>query len=58
MSAGHDTEKSLKKIEMNVAVSFNMNHIREFSVTVILKSLGMYRNPFLSTSSKISLISF
>ena len=28
MSAGHDTEKSLKKIEMNVVVSFNMNRIK------------------------------
>ena len=41
MSAGHDTEKSLKKIEMNVVVSFNMNRIKDIFITDILKRLGM-----------------
>ena len=52
MSAGHDTEKSLKKIEMNVVVSCNMSRIRKNFITVILKSY-----PFPSTSSRIILIS-
>ena len=49
MSAGHDTEKSLKKIEMNVVVSFNMSRIRKNLITVILKSFGMYRTQIVTS---------